>query len=545
MAARLAVSGVRLAAAPLIVQRHAHVLHPSCRTLASSARQPPTQASETALGLLRQIQGATDGEGSVLSSSAGLLRLSLPGSVSVGQVVDVGGIKAVVLRFDRRGVIAARLASGSDPVHGEAARPISGGMLTVRMPNLPTGGLSFACLQNLTEVGASEAVLRLPAPPAPPQRQQVRHRLPSGLAAPEVLLPLGEGQRVGLVGSPGTGKSTALRMMAASQAADTAVVFVALQQQARLQSKLEAAGLRDRSSASPTIVLHADPAMSPPAERYLLFLCALRLALKLKASHRHVLLAVDDLTGFAEAAADLGGAQPFSASQAVASLLDAGGNVRIGSQEQSLSVAAVMDLSPEDELATTPRDLWRSAEQSLDVCLNFRRDLAVQGLFPAISADDLFTAGGYAPCYQAPMMKALRDELRSLIRRSRELKDRLEIGKQLGFQAELEDLDNFGSDNVARALLGHSVPRGPRELAVLVCASVVLYFPHQRPPPRSVVASFQAGMLNSIKAGHPVLWEALGSLSDMNDNEASAVLRELGEAILARRYEFQLTQPEL
>ena len=67
----------------------------------------------------------------------------------------------------------------------------------------------------MTPSGAStESLLKLPASRAS-KRLQIQRHLPSGLAAVEALLPLGEGQRLGLVGPPGTGKSTALRTFVA------------------------------------------------------------------------------------------------------------------------------------------------------------------------------------------------------------------------------------------------------------------------------------------------------------------------------------------
>lgn len=52
-----------------------------------------------------------------------------------------------------------------------------------------------------------------------------------------------------------------------------------------------------------------------------------------------------------------------------------------GGLPRALSVALALDLAPADELATVPRDLWRSAEPSLDICLNFRCSLAKRRQF--------------------------------------------------------------------------------------------------------------------------------------------------------------------
>ncbi|CAE8671585.1 unnamed protein product, partial [Polarella glacialis] len=158
-------------------------------------------------------------------------------------------------------------------------------------------------------------------------------------------------QRVGFAGPPGSGKSSALRMLVASQAPDTAVVFAALRPRASLEKELAAAGLAPTGGA-PKLVLHTDPHRATPAERYLLVLTAFRVAHELTRSHRHVLLALDDLTGFAEAAAELtagasSGALPLPAAQVVAALLDAAGNLEVaGGRQQALSVAAVFDLDP-------------------------------------------------------------------------------------------------------------------------------------------------------------------------------------------------------
>eukprot|EP00930_Biecheleria_cincta_P022815 TRINITY_DN16590_c0_g1_i1.p1 TRINITY_DN16590_c0_g1~~TRINITY_DN16590_c0_g1_i1.p1 ORF type:complete len:419 (+),score=77.59 TRINITY_DN16590_c0_g1_i1:441-1697(+) len=407
-------------------------------------------------------------------------------------------------------------------------------------------GLSFASLQDMAQFHSetSRSLLRLPSPAAPPRRRPVSRRLPSGLAAAEMLLPLGQGHRVGLVGPPGTGKSTALRMLVASQAADTAIVFAALRAKPRLESELIAVGLDKRSA--PTLVFHAEPATSSTAERYMLSLAALRAAVELGSKYSHVLLAVDDLTGFAEAAADLGGVPPLSTATVVSALLDAGGNCEVAAgSERTLSVAVAMDLSPEDELPPTPRELWRSAEPSLDVCINFSRDLAAKGIFPAINVDDLSNVSPYPPSYQAPLLALLRAELRGLLSRSRETKYKLELSKDLGLHAEMEDVEALSSDSVARGLLSHSRPLSLREVTVLACAGALFHFPHRKSPGRATLEAFQADLLQSIETGHPVLWQALGSLTELSREEAGPLLRELGEALLARRFEFQLTRPDL
>eukprot|EP00438_Fugacium_kawagutii_P031997 Skav227526 [mRNA] locus=scaffold2269:197193:199684:- [translate_table: standard] len=153
---------------------------------------------------------------------------------------------------------------------------------------------------------------------------------------------------------------------------------------------------------------------------------------------------------------------------------------------RALSVALALDLAPADELAT-----------DLDM-LNET----------------------YAATFQLPVLRALRGELRHLLQRSSSLKAKLATGRDLGFQAEVEDVDSLGSDTVARStLLMNSKPCSIPEAVVLACASVVLYYPHQRPS-RSE--------------------EALDK--DLSDEEARRLLQDLGEVLLQNRHAFQLTR---
>eukprot|EP00913_Durusdinium_trenchii_P014185 g13312.t1 len=177
-----------------------------------------------------------------------------------------------------------------------------------------------------------------------------------------------------------------------------------------------------------------------------------------------------------------------------------------------------------DDLALVPRELWRSAEPSLDVCLKFSHQLASKGVFPAIDLDVLNVTFG--PTYQPAVLRQLRHELQRLLQRSARLREKLATGRDLGFQAELEEVDTLGSDTVARSLLAQQhVPKSLREVVVLTCASVVFYFPHQKPSSSSI-QQFQSEI-------------------DLDDEEARKLLQDLGEALVAQRLELTLTRPRL
>jgi len=525
------------------------------RSFASGATAPSSDASsESTLGLLHLIEGrggkksdVEEGpaEGRVLSSAGGLSRVQVEGPVAVGQLVSLGGSsQGVVLQFNRRGVVVAELTQ-ERPRAGATAT--LGGTFSVQAPVDCTGVkfTSVAELLHAEDGTGTGGLLRLPRMPLPQRRRPSLHRLPSGLAAAEVLLPLGEGQRVGLVGPHRTGKSTAAKMLLSSQSQDTVCVYATMQPRAKLEPQLNSLEGVGRG----LIVVHAD-AMDPAGVRYLQPLCALHLAAQLRKAHRHVVLVLDDLVAFSEAAAELsssagrGSALPLSASHIVSAALDSAGCVEEGGRESALSVITVLDLEPDDELPPAQRDLWRGAEPSLDVNLRFDGQLAANGVLPAINLEELWPCG-FAPTFQAPLLRLLRRELVITLQQGSALKKRLDVIGELGLHVEMDEQEAVASAAAARSLFSHSAPRSLPELAVLLCAAVVYTFPARRHPSPTAVAVFQRRVLAAIQTAHPVLWQSLSSMEALSEEEAAGALQNLGRALLQHRYDFEFTRPEL
>lgn len=515
---------------------------------------PRGSTSETTFGLLQSIKGvdsdaASDEGGApsgrVLSTASGLAKVALTGPVSVGASVDLGhGSRGVVLQFDRKGAVVAPLSRQRPRTDSLA---VMGGQLSVQAPP-STGSTTFASVSEVLDCKASLSspasdLLRLPSMPAQSSRRPVKKHLPSGLAAVEALLPLGEGQRVGFVGPPQTGKSTAVRMLLASQPDDVVCVYAAQQPLQKLEKEMEGIG-------NQLTVVHADPMQDTLLSRFLVPICALHLASQLRASHRRVILILDDLVSFAGAAAELelaSGLVPLSVSQVIGGALDSGGTVLNQSgQEGSLSVVAVVDIDPTDknkeELPSAMRGLWRAVEPSLDVCLHFCPKVAAKNVLPAIDPKELLR--GFAPSYQVPLLRLLRSELRSALREGYDLAFRLGIAKQLGLETDEDDEQDLVTASTTRALLAHSEPRQLPDLAVLLCAAVVYRLPARRYSPVAV-QRFQQEVVETVRSRHPALWNTLESMEALTEADAAAVLRDLGEALLTHRFDFQLTRPEL
>jgi len=339
------------------------------------------------------------------------------------------------------------------------------------------------------------------------------------------------------VGPPGTGKSTALRMLLRSQATDTGIVY--LTHRSREQIERQLSGLEIRA---PLTVIHTS-AQDSLGARYLAPFCAMHIAKSLREKHRHVLLVVDDILAFAEAASDIRGGVPLSVSNVLGSLLDAAGCDKDG---KALSVVAVVDLAQDEALPRDMQDLWRTIEPSLDVCVSFREPLAAKRIFPAIDVDNLMC--GFAPPYQAPFMQVLRQELKEALSTSAELDFRLSARKQLGLDHEDDEKEDLISAEISRMLLLHDGTRSLPELAVLLCASLIFHFPAYRggrlPPPAAII-DFQETALSAIRTAHPEIWETLTNLESMSKVEANELLQRLGHALMSHRFDFRLTRPEL
>eukprot|EP00928_Gymnodinium_smaydae_P011855 TRINITY_DN14336_c0_g1_i1.p1 TRINITY_DN14336_c0_g1~~TRINITY_DN14336_c0_g1_i1.p1 ORF type:complete len:598 (-),score=131.53 TRINITY_DN14336_c0_g1_i1:75-1868(-) len=553
----------------------------------AALRHQEQAPAETSFDLLRSIRGdswtpqASSGDadpataetaaaapGVVLAAGAAVARADLPGAVAVGRGVALeDGGRGVVLRFDRKGALVApieacRMQSG--------ATATLGGELRVRLPPATVAALKSAengaacvsvaelIVDSEEDASASAPLLRLPAMPAAARRRPVRRRLPTGLAALEALQPPAEGHRIGFVGTAGTGKSSAARMLLAAQRLpDVACVYAALQPLAQLERQLD-------SVSSRVVCVHADPVHSAPFARYALPLCALQVARQLQTTHRHVLLVIDDVLASAAAAEELG-VTPIPPQQALAAILDAGGRVsQKGGQdddESVLTVAAVFDLEPHaDALTPAIRDLWRSAEGSLDVCVDFAAPgLAAKVPTAAVAIDVealLSRVGLCAPTYQAPLFKLLRNELLRKLQHGKELEERMELKTQLGLHHDVDEEEEVVSLRTARALLlRHSAtatrssaalaPQADAELAVILCATALFHFPASRPSATSL-AGFQAAVVDAIRNGHPALWQSLqaAAADELPGADAAAVLRALGEALLSHRFDFLLTKPE-
>src|SRR6185437_11287086 len=140
-------------------------------------------------------------------------------------------------------------------------------------------------------------------PPSPMERELIHEPLGSGIRALDGLLTCGRGQRLGIFGGSGVGKSTLIGMMTRNTHADLTVLALVGERGREVREFLEdALGPEGRKRAA-VVVSTSDQS---PLLRIRAALAATAIAEHFAHRGKHVLLVVDSLTRFAMAQREIG-----------------------------------------------------------------------------------------------------------------------------------------------------------------------------------------------------------------------------------------------
>jgi flagellum-specific ATP synthase len=218
--------------------------------------------------------------------------------------------------------------------------------------------------------------------PAPFDREPIREALGTGIRAIDGLLSVGRGQRIGIFGGSGVGKSTLIGMMTRNSDADVIVVGLVgergrevrefLEEGLGVEGKKRAVVLVSTSDQSALLRMRAALAATSVAEYF-------------ASTGKNVLLVLDSLTRFAMAAREVGlaaGEPPTtrgytpSVFSRLARLVERAGRFRIGSITAFYTV-----LMEGDDLQDPLVDAVRSY---LDGHVVLARTLAAEGWYPPI-----------------------------------------------------------------------------------------------------------------------------------------------------------------
>jgi flagellum-specific ATP synthase len=222
--------------------------------------------------------------------------------------------------------------------------------------------------------------------PDPLDRTSIRKPLGTGIRAIDGLLTVGRGQRVGIFGGSGVGKSTLIGMMTRNSEADVIVVGLVGERGREVGEFLEdSLGEAGRRRA----VVLVSTSDQPPLLRIRAALAATSVAEYFAAQGKHVLLVLDSLTRFAMAAREVGlaaGEPPTakgytpSVFNRLARLVERAGQFRRGSITAFYTVLMEGD-DQQDPLVDAVRSY-------LDGHVMLSRALASEGWYPPIQVLD-------------------------------------------------------------------------------------------------------------------------------------------------------------
>ena len=272
------------------------------------------------------------------------------------------------------------------------------------------------------------------SPPQPLSRLMIRQPLGSGVRAIDGFLTCGRGQRIGIFGGSGVGKSTLLGTMARGTAADVIVMALVGERGREVGEFLEVLGEEGRRRS----VLVVSTSDQSPLLRLRAPLAATALAESFAADGKHVLLVVDSLTRFAMAQREIGlaaGEPPTakgytpSVLNKLARLVERAGNFHGGSISAFYTVLMEGD-DQQDPVADTVRSL-------LDGHIILDRAMASRGHFPPIAVLDSLSR--LMPAVVSPEHMERARDLRALLAAYRRSEDLIRIGAYAkGADAELD-----------------------------------------------------------------------------------------------------------
>lgn len=222
--------------------------------------------------------------------------------------------------------------------------------------------------------------------PRPMERMPITDVLPTGVRAIDGMLTVGRGQRVGIFGGSGVGKSTLIGMMTRNTAADVTVVGLVGERGREVRQFVEDALGEEGLSRAVVMVATSDES---PLLRMRAAMAATAVAEFYAACGKHVLLVLDSLTRYAMAAREIGlaaGEPPASKGYTpsvfarLAKLVERAGNFDRGSITAFYTVLMEGD-DQQDPIVDAVRSL-------LDGHIVLSRELAAEGWFPAIDVLD-------------------------------------------------------------------------------------------------------------------------------------------------------------
>ena len=350
---------------------------------------------------------------------------------SVGEcceIVDGDGLRhrAEVIGFRGRHVLAMPLEATQGIRYGDALLAM-GVTPQIAVGEQMEGRILNALGAPLDELPAPRVAEMWPLDgmvPHPMEREPIKEPLQTGLRVLDGMLTVGRGQRVGIFGGSGVGKSTLIGMMTRNTAADLTVVGLVGERGREVREFVEDALGEEGRKRSVVLVSTSDQS---PLLRMRAAMAATAVAEFYAARGKHVLLVLDSLTRYAMAAREVGlaaGEPPASKGYTpsvftrLAKLVERAGNFRNGSITAFYTVLMEGD-DQQDPVVDAVRSL-------LDGHVVLSRSMAAGGWYPPV--DVLDSLSRLMPAVTTPEHRAQASTARRLLAAHTRSEDLIRIG---------------------------------------------------------------------------------------------------------------------
>ncbi|NWG14018.1 MAG: FliI/YscN family ATPase [Acidobacteria bacterium] len=353
--------------------------------------------------------------------------------VSVGQLCDIvgsdrsDGIPAEVIGFKDNYVLSMPLfkvqgVKLGDKVVCRRKRPA--------VPVTPAllGRIIDGMGNPIDGIGSIEPVGEYPlhAPSTNPlDRENIGEVLGTGIRAIDGLLTCGKGQRIGIFGGSGVGKSTLLGMMARNTSADISIISLVGERGREVRSFIQKDLGEEGLKRSVVVVSTSD---QPPLLRIRAALVATTLAEYFRDQAKDVLLVMDSVTRFAMAQREVGlaaGEPPSSKGYTpsvfslLPRLLERAGNFVSGGSITAFYTVLVEGDDMSDPIADAVRSL-------LDGHIILSRELAARNHYPCI--DILSSVSRLMPDLVSQVYQSRAGKIREWLSTYQRAEDMINIG---------------------------------------------------------------------------------------------------------------------
>lgn len=387
---------------------------PSLATLRASARPRLSGRVARVIGLTVETEGVDAAIGEVLHIAAAGGSASVP-----AEVVALGerGPVAMVLEQLDGLRIGDRVHATGSPLSTSVGEALRGRVLDGLGHPIDDGpsidGLERLSLTNDT--------------PHPLKRPLVREPVHLGVRALDSMVPIGRGQRVGILAGSGVGKSSLLSMIVRGTDADISVLALVGERGREVREFIDCDLGPEGLERAVVVVATSD---APALVRRNAAFVATRIAEWFRDQGAHVNLLMDSLTRVSMAQREIGlsageppatRGYPPSTFALMPRLLE-----RAGTSEHGSITGIYTVLVEGDDLNDPIGDTARSI---LDGHISLSRSLATSGHFPSI--DVLNSISRVSSAITSPEQQSLARDLRRMLAAYRDAKDLVDIGAYL------------------------------------------------------------------------------------------------------------------